>query len=138
MYCEAWTGGARCVSARILTFYSRSQTHLDQERCCSPFRIPVVRGMAGRDYRRLYLRLFFPHFSLTTSAINSFKLFLSFALVLRSSSTTSRSFLARSSHRILDLPRLIFLFTFWPSYLFVIFSFPQDRLISTDSSPISS
>ena len=34
---------------------------------CSPLYIPVTRLEVGRGYHRLFLRLFFPHLSLTTS-----------------------------------------------------------------------
>ena len=50
---------------------------------------------------------FFPNFSLAMFSINSLQLILSFAVVLHSPPTLSRSLLAQSSHRILHLPRLL-------------------------------
>ena len=57
-------------------------------------------------------------FSLTTFSINSLQLFLSFAVVLHSPPTLSRSLLKQSSHRTLGLPRILFPSTFWASHLF--------------------
>ena len=73
----------------------------------SPLGIPVVRVEAGHGYRRLFLRLFFPHFSLTTFSTISVQLFLYFAIVLHSPPTLPRSLITQSSHRILGLPRLL-------------------------------
>ena len=65
--------------------------------------IPVVRGEAGLGY----CRLFFPHFSLTILYTISVQLFLSFAVVLHSPPTLSRSLFTHSSLRILGFPRLL-------------------------------
>ena len=68
-----------------------------------PLGIPVVRGDVHNGYRRLFLHLFFRHFSLTTFSINRPKLLLYFSVVLHSLPTLSRSLLTQSSHRILGL-----------------------------------
>ena len=65
-----------------------------------------------------------PHLSCIAFSITSLQLLLSFAVVLNSPPTFSRSLLTQSSHRIPGLPRLISPSTLKPSALFPNFSFP--------------
>ena len=80
--------------------------------CMSSLVVPVIRGEVGHGY---IVFVFFPYFFLTTFSITSLQLLLSLAVVLHSPPTLSRSLLTQSSHHILDLPRLLFPFSFFLS-----------------------
>jgi len=76
----------------------------------------------GHSYRRLFLRLFVLHFSLTIFSINSPQLLLTFAVVLHSPSTLSRSISLNTvlkSHSRSSSPH--FVSTHWASDLFYYF-----------------
>ena len=70
--------------------------------CC-----PCRQGRGWPWLLSFFLR-FLSSLSLTTSSITSLQLRLSFAVVLYSPPTLSRSLLTQSSHRMLGLPRLPF------------------------------
>ena len=104
----------------------------------------VTRGEVGHGYHHFFLRLIFPHFYITVFSINSLQL-LSFAVVLHSPPTLSRSLFAQSSHPILALPHLPFLTSLssppFPHLPFLTSLFPplSGHLISASfSSPIIS
>jgi len=77
---------------------------------------PCLKGGVYRSYHRLFLRLFFPNFSLTAFSINSLQLLLCIAVVLHSPHTISWSLLTQFSRRIL-LFLTSFPSTFRASYL---------------------
>ena len=66
--------------------------------------VSLSSGMRLGDYHRIILRIFFPHFSLTTFSTNTFQLFL--AVVFQYPPTLSKFVLTQSSHIIINLPRL--------------------------------
>ena len=110
--------------------------------CCSPLSVPVVRGeVAMATVISSLSFLSSSHFSLATFSITSLQLLPSFAIVLPSPPTRSRSLLAQSSHYIPGLPHLHFNPLSGPSALFSNFSTPILSTclpISTYSSPLSS
>jgi len=96
---------------------------------------------------RSFLRLFFPHFSLTNFSVNSHQLFLSFSAVLYSAPNLPNP--APTPNPLLRIPPIAFssflTFLFPPlsgDQIFLPFFhlslLPHDRLISTYSSPIPS
>ena len=81
--------------------------------------VPVVRGEGGHGYCHLFSSfLASSHFSITVFSITSLQLLPSFAFVLHSPPTLSRSLLTQSSHRILGVTRLLFPAIFCASVLF--------------------
>ena len=85
---------------------------------------PCCQGEVGQGYHCLFLHIFFPHFSLIMFSVNSLQL-LSFAVIPQPCPSLSRYLLTQSSHRILCVPCLLFLSTFWASDVFARFSSPS-------------